>query len=149
MKSFVVLSVSVLLAVSMLFCPMAMSAPPSMPGDVQLVQPDLTLPKELAAFWGQWEGSFSDSDKFKEIQMTVVVEKVTKEKVILRSWRSEYAWGPKREANVTKENGQFKLWFESTGSNYGKIEMTLEGESLLWNIPARDFLTKLKKVAEK
>jgi hypothetical protein len=149
MKSLFVLPVSVLLAVSMLVCPMAMSAPPSMPDDVQLVQPDPTLPKELAAFWGQWESSFSDSDKFKEIQMTVVVEKVTEEKAILRSWRAEYGWSPKREAIVTKENGKYKLWFEATGSNYGKIEITLEGELLLWNIPARDFSTKLKRVAEK
>ena len=54
MKTFVVLAVSIVL-VSILFCPMAMAAPP-MPNDVQMVEPDPSLPKELAAFCGKWEG---------------------------------------------------------------------------------------------
>jgi hypothetical protein len=54
MKTFVISAVSVVL-VSILFCPTAMSAP-SMPADLQIVQPDPSLPKELSAFFGKWEG---------------------------------------------------------------------------------------------
>ncbi len=55
MKTFVVLVGSIVMA-SILFCPMVMAAPP-MPDDVQIVQPDPSLPKELSAFFGKWEGS--------------------------------------------------------------------------------------------
>ena len=55
MKTFVVLAVSIVL-LSILFCPIVMAAP-SIPNDVQIVQPDPSLPKELSAFFGKWEGT--------------------------------------------------------------------------------------------
>jgi hypothetical protein len=75
MKTFVVLAVSVVL-VSILFCPMVMTAP-SMPDDVQIVQPDPSLPKELSAFAGKWEGSTMGTDLF------LIVEKIDEEKASL------------------------------------------------------------------
>jgi len=57
MKTLFVLIVSGVLA-SILPCPVAMAFPP-MPDDVQIVQPDPLLPKELLAFFGKWEGSSS------------------------------------------------------------------------------------------
>ena len=146
MKSLVVLTVSILSAVSILFCPIVLAAPPSMPDDLQLVQPDPTLPKELTAFWGQWEGSFSDTWKLGQlVQMWIVVEKITEGKVILRQWRTDHGWAPRREATVTKENGKYKLWFSSS---YGKIEMTLKDELLVWNLPDLKFSINFKRVAE-
>jgi hypothetical protein len=55
MKTFVVSAVSIVL-VSILFCPMVMAAPP-MPDDLQIVQPDPSLPKEISGFFGKWEGT--------------------------------------------------------------------------------------------
>jgi len=54
MKTFIVSPVSIVL-MSVLLCPMAMAVP-SMPDDVQMVQPDPSLPKELSAFFGKWQG---------------------------------------------------------------------------------------------
>jgi hypothetical protein len=124
MKTFVVLAVSVLL-VSIFFCPMAKAAPP-MPNDVQMVQPDPSLPKEIAGFWGKWEGS----DQY--MKFFLIVEKIDKEKASLYIWRSGYqsvpeGWG-RIEAKVIKEYGKYKLWYRSDrGSNN---EWVLKGKYL-------------------
>ncbi len=39
-------------------------AAPSMPADLQIVQPDPSLPKELSAFWGKREGGAMGIDYF-------------------------------------------------------------------------------------
>jgi hypothetical protein len=82
MKTFVALAVSVVL-VSILFCPIAMAAP-SMPDDVQIVQPEPSLPKELSAFWGKWEGSNSSTG----VNYYLIVEKIDEEKATLYLWAS-------------------------------------------------------------
>jgi hypothetical protein len=100
MKRFVVL------AVSIVFCPMVMSAP-SMPDGLQIVQPDPSLPKELSAFWGKWEGGSSGQDYF------LIVEKIDEEKASLWVWRSSWGDSPqgwlRYEAGVIKERGKYKL----------------------------------------
>jgi hypothetical protein len=80
MKTFVVLAVSIVL-VSILFCPMVMAAP-SMPADLQIVQPDPSLPKELSAFLGKWEGSNSMTS----VNYFLIVEKIDEEKASLYMW---------------------------------------------------------------
>jgi len=80
MKTFIVLAVSVVL-VSILFCPMVMAAP-SIPNDVQIVQPDPSLPKELSAFLGKWEGSNSMTS----VNYFLIVEKIDEEKASLYMW---------------------------------------------------------------
>ncbi len=82
MKTFVVLAVSIVL-VSILFCPMVMAAP-SMPSDLQIVQPDPSLPKELSAFFGKWEGFSS----LTSINLFLIVEKIDDEKASLYIWAS-------------------------------------------------------------
>ncbi len=47
--------VSVVLA-SILFSVVVIAAPP-LPSDVQIIQPDPSLSKELAAFFGKWEAN--------------------------------------------------------------------------------------------
>jgi hypothetical protein len=80
MKTFVVLAVSIVL-VGILFCPMVVAAFP-MPDDVQIAQPDPSLPKELSAFLGKWEGyeSGTTTDYF------LIVEKIDEEKASLYVW---------------------------------------------------------------
>ena len=125
MRTFVVLAVSIVL-VSILFCPMAMSAP-SMPDDLQIVQPDPSLPKELSAFFGKWESIAYPMVLF------VIVEKIDEEKASLCIWRDGFyppevtlGWA-RYEAKVIKEYGKYKLWFIGPRGN---VILTLKGNYL-------------------
>jgi hypothetical protein len=139
MKTFVVLSVSIVL-VSILFCPLAMAAPP-MPNDVKMVQPDPSLPKEIAGFWGKWEGSDP------VMKLFIIVEKIGKEKANLYIWRSGILPGTEGweriEAKVSKESGKYKLsypnirgsltWFVLNGENLDGL--TPGGKARLSRVP--------------
>ena len=127
MKTIVVLAVSIVL-VSILFCPMAIAVP-TMPADLQMVQPDSSLPKELSAFFGKWESIPYPMAFF------VIVEKIDKEKASLYVWRSGGpAWpegtlaGWERiEAKVFKDRGKYKVWYQS---RIASSQYTLKGEYL-------------------
>jgi hypothetical protein len=123
-----VLTVSVAL-VSILSCPMVMAAPPSMPNDVQMVQPDPSLPKELAAFLGKWEGATGWSKFF------LIVEKIDEGNATLYWWRSNSirtfdgmyiteGW-ERVKADIVKWRGKYKL---SYPVGQGNTELTLKGE---------------------
>jgi hypothetical protein len=139
MKTFVVLAVSIV-SVSILFCPMVMAAP-SMPDDLQMVQPDSSLPKELSAFFGKWEGATGNQQFF------VIVEKIDEKKASLYIWRSG---GPRRgspgwrraKAKVIEDGGKYKLQFIGTE---GTAEFTLRGEHLDWSV-APSFSVGLTRV---
>ena len=120
----------------------AEAAPPSMPNDVQMVQPDPSLPKELSVFWGKWEGSGHDSGVQKQIQYFLIVEKITEEKASLYTWHSVHGWF-RREATVTKESGKYKLWYMG---NFGKNEITLRGEELVFDAQPGWFTINLRRV---
>ena len=75
-----------------------------MPNDVQMVEPDPSLPKELMGFWGKWEGSVRDDDVFSNSREN----RRGKGKFIF--WRSVTGdWG-RFPAKVAKEGGKFKLY---------------------------------------
>ena len=82
MKTFFVSAVSMLL-VGIFFCPMAVAAP-SMPSDLQIVEPDPSLPKELSAFFGKWEGFNSNAN----ISLFLIIEKIDEEKAGTYIWAS-------------------------------------------------------------
>jgi hypothetical protein len=140
MKTLVVLAVSTVL-VSILFCPIVMAAPP-MPDDVQIVQPDPSLPKELYAFFGKWEGADG------LMQYFLIVEKIDKEKASLYLWQSGAAgyaaqgWG-RYEAKVDKERGKYILWFSGA---FGNAELTLKGEYLDLDTRSPVIKPRLKRV---
>jgi hypothetical protein len=123
MKTFVVLAVSTVL-VSIFFCPMVMAAP-SMPDGLQMVQPDPSLPKELSAFFGKWQGTANPESFF------VIVEKIDEEKASLWVWyygfETPVSTWTRREAQVIKERGIYKLWYPG---RYGTSVYTLKGEYL-------------------
>jgi len=124
-KTSAVLAASIILA-SILFCPLAIAAPP-MPNDVQMVEPDPSLPKEIAGFWGKWEGGDHYMRHF------VIIEKIDREKASIYRWKSGYAFIPegwdRLEAKVIKEYGKYKLWFlYSGGGTGGTFEYTLNGK---------------------
>ncbi len=128
MKTFVVLAVSIVL-MGILFCPLAMAAPP-MPNDVQMVEPDPSLPKEIADFWGKWEGSSPWGKVF------LIVEKIDKEKASLYEWQAGDGRIPESwrrwEAKVIKEYGKYKVWYANTQWPLGavNVEYSLKGKNL-------------------
>jgi hypothetical protein len=127
MKTLVVLAVSIVW-VSILFCPMVVAVP-IMPDDLQIVQPDPSLPKEISAFWGKWEGrnSLTNTDYF------LIVEKIDEEKASLYLWTQSpnaaygYTAWQRYEGKVIKERGKCTIWGYS---RVGKTELTLKGEYL-------------------
>jgi hypothetical protein len=139
-KTFVVLAVSTVL-VNILFCPIVMAAP-AMPDDVQIVQPDPSLPKELSVFFGKWEGADSLMQHF------LIVEKINEEKASLYWWQSGAAgyaaqgW-VRYEAKVSKERGKYILWFPGPS---GIAELTLKGEYLDLNTRSQTIRPTLRRV---
>ena len=139
MKTFALLGVSILL-VSILFCSIVKGTP-SLPDDVRMVQPNPSLPNELSAFWGKWQGVKGNHEFF------VIVERIGEKRAGLYLWDSG---GPKRgspgwrrvKADVIKESGKYKLRF--IGSQ-GTVEFTLIGEQLEWYI-APSFSVGLTRV---
>jgi len=135
MKTLVVLAVSIVL-VGILFCHLVMAAP-SMPNDLQIVQPDPSLPKELSAFLGKWEGTGA-------YQYFLIVEKIDQEKASIYIWQTVieigYCW-TRYEAQVIKESGKYKLWYSGRPGN---VQLTLKGESLNYSEPRNS--AKLKRV---
>ncbi len=128
MKTCAALVVRVVL-VSIFLCPLAMSVP-SVPDDLQIVQPDPSLPKELRAFWGKWEGMPG------MIQYFLIVEKIDEEKASLCVWRCGHAdsagsW-ERSEANVVKDRGKYKLRRHGL---YGSVEYVLKGQHLIMSSP--------------
>ncbi len=122
MKTFVLSAVSIVL-VSILFCPMAMAAP-TIPNDVKMVQPHASVPKELASFWGNWDGSDN------VMKLFLIVEKIDEKKANLYIWRkSVHAEGWERiEAKVSQEGGKYKL---SYPNDWGSTTVwTLKGKYL-------------------
>ncbi len=127
MKTLVLSAVNIVL-LTILFCPMGMAAP-SMPVDLQMVQPDPSLPKELASFWGKWEGNYEFRGKTQEFSL--IVEKIDQEKASLYTYRPDLGW-VRYEGTVSKEKGQYKLSFLGrTGWN----ALTLKGEYLDLQMP--------------
>jgi hypothetical protein len=118
---------AVFVLVSILFCPMAIAFP-TMPADLQIVQPDPSLPKELSAFFGNWEWISNPEEFF------IIVEKIDEEKASLYVWRSG-SWpqgtpmGWERiEAKVIKDRAKYKLSYLAP---YGDVTYTLMGEDLI------------------
>ena len=123
MKTIAVLAISIVL-VSVLSCPIVMTVP-SMPADLQMVQPDPSLPKELSAFWGKWNLA---SGMYK---VFVIVEKIGEEKASLYVWRDGVGW-ERVEAKVIKRRGKYKLWYQAP---FGEVVNTLKGEYLVSSSP--------------
>ena len=128
MKTFIVSAISTVL-VSILFCPMAMSAPP-MPNDLQIVPPDPSLPKDLSAFFGKWEGELTAP---RRLEFFVIVEKIDEEKASLYTYRTGLDW-VRYEATVSKERGRYKLSFRG---REGWCELTMKEEYLDLYIPPK------------
>ncbi len=142
MKTFAVLAVSIVL-MSGLFCPMVMAFP-ALPADLQMVQPDPSLPKEISAFWGKYEWIDATWGEW-----CIIVERIDEEKASLYIWQSGLAFrlmevfeGWERvEAKVIKEYGEYKLWYYF---KHGRVMLNLKGEHLILWFP--QVLVPLRRV---
>ena len=140
MKTLVVLTVSAV-SVSILFCPMVMAVP-AMPGDVQIVQPDPSVPKEISAFWGKWDGGDT------LLQHFLIVEKINEKEASIYWWQSGTAgyaaqgW-VRYEAKVIKERGKYIIWFSGPT---GIAQLTLKGEYLNLDTPSPLVKPRLRRV---
>ena len=130
MKTIVALAASIVL-VSVLSCSMVRTVP-SMPADLQMVEPDPSLPKELLAFCGKWELASGMYEVF------VIVEKLDEQTASLYIWRggswpqgidkgTTMDWG-RVEAKVIKERGKYKLYYQAY---FGQVENSLKGKYLV------------------
>jgi hypothetical protein len=141
MKTFFVLAVSII-SLSILLCPLAMAAPP-MPNDVQMVKPNPSLPKEIADFWGKWEGG----DSF--MSLFIIVEKIDEAKASIYIWRSGFgaqapAGWERIEAKVNKESGKYRLSFRNP---LGSISVFyLKGKKLVGDTPGGEEDARLSRV---
>jgi len=111
----------VILVFSFFLVATTMAFPP-LPDDLNIVQPDPSLPKELAAFSGKWEGKGERREFF------LIVEKIDEEKATLRLSHG-FGWET-IPARVVKEYGKWKIWF--TGP-YGQAELIVKGEGKYLN----------------
>jgi hypothetical protein len=104
-----------------------MAAPP-LPDDVQIVQPDPSLPKEIADFWGKWEGSVGTQSFF------LIIEKIDGERATGYIWRSIDSVDWRRfEAKVAKEQGKFTLYTYTRvpgTEDRVRVDFTLKGDYL-------------------
>ncbi len=97
---------------------MAASVP--IPSDIQIVPPDPSLPKELAAFSGKWQSRwYNMSDPGGECDAVLIVEKIDEKRaVVIYCWGDSDRWGvrkgytPRIFARISKEDGKYVLsWF--------------------------------------
>jgi len=119
MKKKVLLLAMVL--VLMLLTPGVLLALPPIPTHVRITEPDPSLPKELTAFLGKWEATGRQPGS-----MAIIVEKINEEKATL--YISDSTSWNRREANVSKEQGKYKIWFHA---QRGINEMSLKEDGSL------------------
>ena len=140
MKVKILLTIGVIIC-STLFCSTAMAAP-SVPSDVQMIEPDSSLPKELADFWGKWKGgTFLGNER---LDFLVIVEKIGEKNVNLYFWSSRIGKWEKKDAEVVKDGSEYKIRFgvlvssiervnELSLKKDGKMELFLTGTGAGYN----------------
>ena len=126
MKTVVLLAISTVL-MSVLFCPMV-TAFPAVPADLQVVQPDPSLPKELSPFLGKWESA----------KHFLIVQKIDAEKATLYFRgkgnfpdNPDFGWRSWIRAQVTKEKQQYILYYVSQSAERGEVKLYFKDDLLI------------------
>ena len=96
---------------------------PSLPDDLNIVQPDLALPKELADFSGKWMGSMFVG---RTIDLFLIIEKIDKKEAQLYLYGTSGQW-ERATGEVVKEYGKYKIYFKG---NRGYNQLSLRGKYL-------------------
>lgn len=120
---------------SFLFCNIVVAFPP-LPDDLNIVQPDPSLPKELAAFSGKWQGHWYNPRYSGGFDAILIVEKIEPEKaIVIYCWGDSAEWRIRKghtgrlNATLSKVNGKYVLSWDcpQIGTKY---EFSLRGKKL-------------------
>ena len=111
MKKMAILLVA---AFSFLFSNVATAFPP-LPDDLNIVQPNPSLPKELVAFSGKWAGTMFVFGR--TIKLFLIVERIEETEARLYLYGTSEQW-ERTTGEVVKERGKYRIYFQgSKGTN--------------------------------
>jgi len=88
-------------------------AAPTLPNDVQMIEPDSSLPKELRNFWGKWTGMQIVQALY---EVFIIVEKIDKDRASLYFWSTDTPKWTRINANVMQDGNQYSIQFISGGT---------------------------------
>jgi len=122
------------------FATIAMAFPP-LPDDLNIAQPDPSLPKELTGFLGKWEGDTNMIGAM--ITLFLIVERVSEEEAVLFTAYSDPVGWDRVVARVERERrGNYVIWFPG---RRGINQLRLKKGSIELSVPPSG-LVILKKV---
>jgi hypothetical protein len=113
---------------TLLISGVVLAAPP-MPNDLQMVEPDPALPKELRDFWGKWQGgTFLGRFPANRLDFFVIVEKIGEKNANLYFWSSRTdKWERILDAEVVKDGSEYKIRFRVLVSSIERVnELSLK-----------------------
>jgi len=109
-------------------------AMPSLPSDVNITPPDASLPKELAAFYGQtgkWYATVNVGNKSEEL--CIIIERIDEKEVTLYFYNPVvFGWIRPANPKLVKEYGKWKIWFQGRS---GINELYMKGDKLILTFP--------------
>jgi hypothetical protein len=112
----------------------ALLAAPPMPTDLQMVEPDPSLPKELRGFVGKWKGAeiAQTSGGILQIEFFIIIEKIDEKNANLYFWRTDMNDWKKDIAEVIKDENKLQFMGKSginelTLDKFGKMVLHVPG----------------------
>jgi hypothetical protein len=109
------IAAGIIVATWVLTCVLATAAelPPIPPRpdkfkDIQIVKPDPSVPKEIAAFLGEWEGVLRGREPFRRVR--IIIYEVSSQKIKFLSGAGEHAFGSQIPGGWS--NNESDLYFE-------------------------------------
>jgi len=116
-------------------------AVPALPNDVQIVEPDFSLPKELTDFWGKWSGMkiiggrgpgppFGGSFKY---ELFIIVEKVDIWGAVLYFWSNQTPKWTRINADVLEDGNKYIIKFIGIGGIENIISLREDGTMECFN----------------
>ena len=107
---------------------MTASGVPALPNDVQMVEPDSSLPKELTNFWGKWTGgAFALARVTERLDFFVIVEKIDREKAVLYIWSSRVGKWVRTNAEVVEDGGKYRIRYVPFPGRVNELSLRKDG----------------------
>jgi hypothetical protein len=113
-------------------------AVPDLPNDVQIVEPDPSLPKELTDFLGKWSGmkiipARPPSRANFKYELFIIVEKVDKERAVLYFWSNQTPKWTRINADVLEDGNKYSIKFVGTGGMENILSLREDGTMEYFN----------------
>jgi hypothetical protein len=120
-KKALLLAMVIMFVLFTLVFPSVVVAPPAMPIDLKMVEPDPSLPKELRDFWGKWQGMGYDQYR-KRYEVFIIIERIDVESVDM--WGNPRGEWKKWNRKVVKIGDEYRI--RDISSRTGRmIELSL------------------------